>query len=130
MSGRKDSVNVLRYTNLRQTTNNGGRLRFADLSTVLFDDATVFRNAFLDGSVVVTPEFRAQMGNPCQWVEDELDDEEYYGSWRGWIEIAPDQFDWLTWEQFAPESFEDVLPFDWAAEDCEWKTEQMPGASE
>jgi uncharacterized protein YjbI with pentapeptide repeats len=111
---------------LSMATNNGGMLRFVDMTEIVFDDATDFRNVFLDGSVSMTAEFRARMGNPCQWVDRRIeDDAEFYGRWRGWIEAARDDLYAPDWKSLAPSGFEDVeavrpSPF------CKWKTGPMP----
>jgi hypothetical protein len=110
---------------LSMATNNGGMLRFVDMTEAVFDEATDFRNVFLDGSVSMTPEFRARMGNPCQWIDEPIEDAEFYGRWRGWIEAARKDFYAPEWESLAPREFKDVpaipvSPF------CKWKTGPMP----
>lgn len=135
---------LLRGTDLRGATNHGGMLRNVDLSEVIFDGETDFRNVFLDGSVTLPDGFAEQMGNPCQWVQDEvLSDGEFLGRWRGWIENEPetgltripgdDEFKRLGWKlvgqdsEHPEQSGEDiqVLPIP-PPETCTWQTGPMP----
>ncbi len=126
LTGTPDAINVLFATNLSMSTNIGGMLRFVDLSRIELDPETDFRNSFLDASVTITPEFRAQMGNPCQWVRDVItDDDAFYGHWRGWIEVHPDPPFSDTWSVIAPEGFENVTAIQ-PPPGCEWKTGPMP----
>jgi hypothetical protein len=127
LTGTRGAINVLSSTNLSRSTNNGGLLWFVDLTEATFDEQTDFRNAFLDGRVKITEAFRAQMGTPCQWMDAVLDDDaEFYGRWRGWIEMTLEKFSQPPWRFIAPEGFQNVeaIPPD---EDCEWKT--GPGAA-
>ena len=87
-----------------------------------------FRNAFLDGSVSVTEEFRAQMGAPCQWVTGVIaDDADFYGRWRGSIEARPDDVIFERWAEVATEAFRNA-PAIPPPPGCAWKTGPMPGA--
>lgn len=100
----------LEGTNLRMSINDGGMLRFADLSGAKFDAATDFCNDFLDASVTMTSAFRDRMGNPCQWAEGVLEDNEFDGRWRGWIE-AHSPYDWRSgWAYEGPDAYRDVMP--------------------
>lgn len=126
LTGRKDRPSFLSNTNLGRSINQGGMLRFVDLTGAEFDSDTDFRNAFLDGSVVMTNDFRDQMGRPCQWADQRLDDAAFFGRWRGWIEArGTHKLD--SWSMNAPEGFEDVTPI-LPPEGCGWKTGPMPGA--
>jgi hypothetical protein len=88
---------------------------------------------------MMTDEFKSQMGDgnpdgPCQWVlSEKLDDVEFYGRWRGWIEQAPDEFDPPVWHATAIARFvdhiRDVTPIP-PPPCCEWKTGPMPGVGE
>ena len=87
-----------------------------------------FRNAFLDGSVSVTEEFRAQMGAPCQWVTGVIaNDADFYGRWRGSIEARPDDVIFERWAEVATEAFRNA-PAIPPPPGCAWKTGPMPGA--
>ncbi|ABG32474.1 pentapeptide repeat-containing protein [Roseobacter denitrificans] len=109
-------------TDLRSTANHGGMLRSVDMRGVLFNAATDFRNSFLDGSVLVTQEFRTHMGDPCQWVKGRLDDLEFYGRWRGWIEAMPEWMIKVQWDEIAPDAFRDITAIA-PPEGCEWQYE-------
>jgi hypothetical protein len=98
-----------------------------DLTCAQFDAQTDFRNAFLDGSVSITPAFRAQMGDPCQWVETVIDDDaEFYGRWRGWVEAKPDAGFLESWRSVGPGAWRGVEAIP-PPPGCSWKTEPMPG---
>ncbi len=135
---KKKNISRLNGTDLSSAKNNGGMLRGVDLTQIKFDANPDFRNAFLDGSVKMKEEFPEQMGNPCQWILDEvLDDEKFYGRWRGWIEhpsnpdhgsrTKKEQRD-SFWRDLAPKGFEDVPAIE-PDGNCEWKTGPMPGAA-
>ena len=87
--GLKDRVTSLDRTNLNAVTNNGGALRFVDLTGAAWDEQTDFRNTFLDATVTVPAEFRNRMGHPCHWIAPELDDTEFLSLWRWWVERVP-----------------------------------------
>ncbi|MEM6565197.1 MAG: pentapeptide repeat-containing protein, partial [Pseudomonadota bacterium] len=133
LTGTSDRPNILASTNLSASINSGGALRFVNLNEVTFDAQTDFRNAFLDGSVLMTPEFRKQMGSgdergPCQWAASELYGNLFYGRWRGWLEAAPDRIGAPPWIVIAPEAYKNVKPIP-PPLGCEWKTGPMPGAN-
>jgi uncharacterized protein YjbI with pentapeptide repeats len=132
LTGTSDKINTLFATNLSRSANKGGLLRFVDLTEANFDAETDFRNAFLDGSVAMTETFRAQMGNPCQWATEIIDNgSDLYGRWRGWIEArshtgvteSPSK----GWTFIAPPGFENVTAIP-PPPGCTWKTGPMPGA--
>lgn len=124
LTGREDAQNSLDQTNLSRSINNGGMLRFVDLTDAEFDSATDFRNAFLDASVTMTGSFRTQMSSPCQWSDEKLGKTEFYGRWRGWVEAGPSS---PSWSDISPKGFEDVTPIS-PPPGCAWKTGPMPGA--
>lgn len=123
--GTKGMPTYLQGADLSGSVKIGGMIRHADLSGIVFDQRTDFRNAFLDGSVTMTPAFRSQMGNPCQWIDVEIaDDAEFYGHWRGWVDAAPPEI-WPTpWEFVAPERYKSVSAIP-PPPGCTWKTNQM-----
>lgn len=82
--GLTDRRSVMTDTNLNASTNNGGALRFVDMTDALWDDKTDFRNAFLDASVIRPKPFEARMGTPCQWVTEDLKDQDFLSVWRWW----------------------------------------------
>lgn len=124
--GTKNQVTYLQGTDMRGSVMMGGMIRNAELSEIIFDEQTDFRNVFLDGSVGMTPELRAQMGDPCQWVDARVtDDVEFYGYWRGWVEAAPEHIWPMPWEFVAPEAFKDVAAIP-PLSGCVWKTDPMP----
>ncbi|MFK7881102.1 pentapeptide repeat-containing protein [Roseobacter sp.] len=127
MTGKPSDVSYLVETNLSMSTNNAGMLRFVDLTEVVFDPQTDFRNVFLDRSVTMTPTFRAQMGNPCQWAQERLDDAVFYAQWRGWVEAIPEPQWFIAWEYIAPAAYRDVTPTP-PPPGCTWKTGPMPDA--
>ena len=140
MTGSPQVPVFLDRTDLSAAENKGGAIRHTDLRAIEFDKLTDFRNAFLDGTVKYTDEFAAQMGaaagkNPCQWIDQSLDDHEFHALWHWWITLSPYQKanpDRNLWA-------EGVAPPDWkgvaavSAErlaelgltDCTWKSETM-----
>ncbi|MEM6636399.1 MAG: pentapeptide repeat-containing protein [Pseudomonadota bacterium] len=135
LSGSQGVDVVLSATNLSAVTYDGGALRYVDLVGNLYnltewDALTDFRNAFLDGSVKRRPSFTAQMGDPCQWIDEVLDDETFFGLWRAWNEREEGL---LGWTILAPAEWRHhTLPQDvidqYLPPDCQWKTGPMPGA--
>ncbi|MEM6826211.1 MAG: hypothetical protein AAF566_13980, partial [Pseudomonadota bacterium] len=121
LQGTPEKPNRLSSTNLSSAVNNGGALRWLDMSEVIFDPRTDFRNAFLDGSVDMTDAFAAQMSadgeEPCQWQRDReiTDSAEFYGLWRAWVEKGT-----VPWLLVAPRGWRDVDPIDAFPKDCEW----------
>ena len=136
--GQVEMPNVLQDTNLSAATNEGGALRFTSFETVIFDAQTNFRNAFLDGSVKMTPGFAAQMNNPCQWIPEPLDDAEFYAYWRWWIEKRPVRSNTppVNWSLVAPDEWKDVPAASgdqltkYNLENCTWKRSPMPNRGE
>ena len=124
LTGTDESVNLLYSTNLSAVTNHGGALRFVDLREIIVDARTDFRNAFLDGSVHLPVGFAEQMGHPCQWVTESLSDEEFYGRWRGWLEMDRAGTPWVF---LAPPEYRDI-PAIPPPGGCVWQTGPMPGA--
>ncbi|WP_299409534.1 pentapeptide repeat-containing protein [uncultured Roseobacter sp.] len=122
------SSNILSGTDLSKSTNNGGMLRSVDLSRTRIDENTDFRNAFLDGSVLISDSFRTQMGNPCQWVVSVLSDSAFYSHWRGWIEINPSKGLLDLWDFIAPKEFTKITATA-PPEGCTWKAGPMPSAT-
>lgn len=126
LTGEAIKTNELRFTNLSKSVNNGGMLRHVNLETIIYDQETDFRNAFLDDSVIMTKEFRAQMGNPCQWINTTLiEDSVFYGHWRGWIEASPSMSNLVEWSVISPKGYRNVeaIPPD---PGCGWKSGPMP----
>jgi len=81
-----DRLTLLQFSNLNAAVNEAGALRYFVLSNASWDSKTDFRSAFLDGSVVVASDFRARMGDPCQWVDRQVEtDAEFYSLWRWWL---------------------------------------------
>lgn len=120
LTGTSEKPILLTSTNLSAVINNGGALRFVDLSTATFSTETNFRNAFIDGTSIVPAEFARANGNPCQWVLDRaLSEEEFLGRWLGWIDLNERSL--LPWFFLAPEGFEDVTPIPPDDPDCRWK---------
>ena len=125
LSGTPDRPIRLQSTNLNGVTNRGGALRHVDLTRALFDARTDFRNAFLDGSVVMTGAFREQMARPCQWTAQVLGDTEFYGRWRGWVETKKDIEPFETWRQIAPGAYRDIAAIP-PEPGCAWAAGPMP----
>lgn len=88
-------------SNLSGVTNDGGALRYVNLTEAIFDTPPDLRNAFGDGSVD-RPE---TIPRPEHWPLHILDDTEFYGRWRGWVEAGREP---EIWAEIAPEGFEDV----------------------
>ncbi|MFL4471428.1 pentapeptide repeat-containing protein [Tateyamaria armeniaca] len=105
--GSKDKPVSMESTSLNSTTNDAGALRFADLTAATWDEETDFRNVFLDASVTVPSAFRIRMGDPCQWVDSELSDAEFYSLWHWWIVASGNGFFWRY--RFQPDNV-DVTP--------------------
>ncbi len=110
---------MLDGADLRGATNQGGALRFVDLSAARIDPSTDFRNSFGDNTVSLPP----QMARPCQWgpVDVDLTDDQFWGRWRGWLEAFTPPADGDIWEEIAPKGFETVIPIA-PPEGCVWKT--------
>ncbi|KCV83249.1 hypothetical protein ATO10_00770 [Actibacterium atlanticum] len=113
--------------NLSASIGDGSALRFVDLSGAYFDTVTDWRNSFLDGTVTLPDGFRAAMGNPCQWVNEPLSDQQFYGRWRGWLETNDPNIGW-SFTATAPPEWRDVTPIP-PPEGCEWKFGLMPDAA-
>lgn len=128
LTGTKNKISFLDETDLRGSANHGGLLRHVDLSTAIYDGQTDFRNVFLDKSVVLPEGLRAQMGNLCQMVEAELDDETFYGHWRGWVEANPVRGPFDNWRRVAPNEYKDVDPIS-PSVGCQWSITPMPIAA-
>ncbi len=123
---------------MRGAVNDGGALRNLDMRGITTDEKTDFRNAFLDASVFVTPEFEDRMGTPCQWVWAReanngapLEDETFFAMWRGWAEKKPDRD--VTrrfadmWQFNAPRGLADIVPIA-PPEGCSWATGDLSDA--
>ena len=115
MTGINSNPTELVGTNLSATVNDGSALRFVDLTLADFDNRTDWRNTFLDPSVTVTDFLRHRAGDPCRWRwadrangGEPLDDEIFYGIWRGWLEADPNPPFFWGWPDFAPEDWRDV----------------------
>ncbi|MEM9910980.1 MAG: pentapeptide repeat-containing protein [Pseudomonadota bacterium] len=130
ISGTKNKNVLLRDTDLRGSVNKGGMLRDVDLKEAMFDETTDFRNVFLDGSVMMTDEFRELMSSgdstePCQWVMDRtLPDEEFYRRWLGWLEKGVSTRRDRLYVPLRLVGLDPIPP----PEGCEWKTGPMSGA--
>lgn len=109
LNGRPDKPLHLEKTNLIASTNNGGALKFADLTEAAFNWRTDWRNIFLDASVSMTDVFRQQMGGLCQQAPTILGEEEFYAHWRGWLEAAPEGFEY-DWKTIAPAWYHNIPP--------------------
>ncbi|MEM6386338.1 MAG: pentapeptide repeat-containing protein [Pseudomonadota bacterium] len=84
--GRKDDPISLKGTNLSAAKNNGGAIRFSDLSGVVWDEKTDFRSAFLDATVTLPSGFYERMDKPCQWLVGEtLSESEFFSLWNWWL---------------------------------------------
>lgn len=103
LAGTCDQLIVLNSTDLRAATNNGGALRFVDLRRALVDARTDFRNAFGDGSV----KLHDAMARPQHWPAEILDDAEFFGRWRGWLDAGPRN---VLWNGIAPAAYKNVHP--------------------
>jgi uncharacterized protein YjbI with pentapeptide repeats len=123
VTGARNRPSILKETNLSMATNNGGMLRFVDLRPAISDKATDFRNTFLDGTVTMTEAFRVQMGDPCQWVKEPLEDAEFYARWRGWIYLGKLYDEWENMS--VPDHYRDITPILPPPPGCEWKTGPM-----
>jgi uncharacterized protein YjbI with pentapeptide repeats len=118
----------LENTNISASTNNGGALQFVDLTVAIFDEKTDWRNIFLDASVSMTDTFRQQMGGFCQQVPALLSPDDFYAHWRGWLEAAPEGFEY-EWAEIAPDGYHNIAPIA-PPEGCHWKTGPMKPVSE
>lgn len=125
LTGTVAELNDLTKANLHGSLNRGGMLRYVNLKRARFDRYTDFRDVFLDGSVNMSAEFRAQMGDPCQWVQEVLDDEKFYRHWRGWVETRQPLKKENHWEEFAPEEYHHVDPIS-PPPGCGWKSNLGP----
>ncbi|WP_299844657.1 pentapeptide repeat-containing protein [uncultured Roseovarius sp.] len=136
ITGQDDDKSDFKKVEINAVTNSGGALRNIDLSRAIFGAQTDFRNTFLDGTVKHTERFRNQMQNPCQWIEDDLSDVEFYAYWHWWIEMNPGKNSHNNWATIAPLEWRNVpLPTEeqlakYNLTDCEWKTGPMPGATD
>ncbi|MGC1497374.1 MAG: pentapeptide repeat-containing protein [Sulfitobacter sp.] len=127
MTGTPLETSNLYFTNFSAALNNGGAIRFINLRVAVYDDRTDFRNTYMDGSVRLPDGFAEQMGGLCQRIDEVLEDKEFYGRWRGWVEKGSQVW---TGKLFgiSPPGWEDVTPIP-PPEGCEWKTGPMPDAT-
>ncbi|MEM6891057.1 MAG: pentapeptide repeat-containing protein [Pseudomonadota bacterium] len=117
----EDQPSDLRATDFRAFELLGGAIRYADLRPAYFDEQTDWFNVFLDGSTTLNKTLRETHrdddGNlPCQWTEEVLDDEAFYGRWRWW---ATKHFN-ADWSDIAPFGYLNV-PLNPGPDNCEWK---------
>jgi uncharacterized protein YjbI with pentapeptide repeats len=116
----------MELANLKGTINNGGALRFIDLTGVIFDDQTDFRNAFMDSSIKLDASFRSILGDQCQSALDArqpLSEEEFYGRWRGWVEHETSRYRFdarFHWRNISPPEYLDVTAIP-PRRGCVWK---------
>jgi uncharacterized protein YjbI with pentapeptide repeats len=68
---------------LSQTVFRGAAFRYANLNSPFFRDIRILESSFGDASVTLPENVSA----PCQWGSTELPDSEYYGRWKGWLEV-------------------------------------------
>ncbi len=120
LTGELGRPNILSGTDLRDTRNDGGALRFLDFRGSVIDTRTDWRNSFGDGSVTLI----AGMSPPCQWAPSHLNDRDFFARWRGWLEAFPG-LEPLTWSDLAPDGFEDIPPIP-PPDGCKWKTDPLP----
>lgn len=131
LTGQADDQIFLDDTNLTASINNGGAVRFVNMRGATFDRKTDFRNAFLDGSVTLPDGFAEQMAcarsaadcaekRPCHWPSETLSDEQFYGTWRTWVERRAN-----IWPIVAPAEWRDVKPQP-IPKDCQWVDHPMP----
>lgn len=118
MAGHKGEHTRLSGTNFEATKNLGGAIRYVEATEAIFDYRTDWRNTFLDGTVNLPEQLRRRLGRPCQWTEKKLDDEQFFGFWRGWVEHGT-AHDWKRLP--IPTEFKNVTPIP-PPPGCEWKT--------
>ena len=120
LTGSADSPNVLRSTHLSGVNNKGSVFRFVDFTGAEFDAKPFLRNAFGDATVILPEAAKSLL--PAQWSDEELDDAEFWGRWRGWLDRGREDRipELLPWEQLAPEGFKDV-PAIAPPEDAHWQ---------
>ncbi|MEL6620363.1 MAG: pentapeptide repeat-containing protein [Pseudomonadota bacterium] len=94
LAGTKDRRVRMTGTDLSGAQNAHGALRFVNMTGAKWDAETDFREVFMDGSVTVSADFRARMGNPCQWLSETLDTAEFNSMWRWWLQLSGNRF-WL-----------------------------------
>ena len=117
LSGSADQPNVLFFTVLSASKNEGGALRYVDFTHAQIDHQTDFRNVFMDGSVIVPETMREMFGDQCQSrLEEILSDEEFYGRWIGWFQQSRDWRVSFT----VPAKWRNVTPIP-PDPDCFWK---------
>lgn len=100
LTGSPNFTNRLVSTRLTAAILRGSAFRYVDLSAKIADDQTDFRNSFGDGTVILP----TTMQRPGHWCVRKLNDKEFFGRWRGWIEIYSTDM----WELVAPGNFKDV----------------------
>lgn len=106
MIGNENLANDWAYTNLSGVSARGALVQHAVLTNVIFDEATDFRDTLMDGTVDVPDALRAQMGNPCQWLNVDVPIEEMMQIWRWWF----DQIGYTNWEDFMVPVFHQIIP--------------------
>ncbi|MEM9778765.1 MAG: pentapeptide repeat-containing protein [Pseudomonadota bacterium] len=114
LSGAKEARRIARIAKFTSTRSDGCALRSIDLSEAYFDNTVDFQNTFADATVKTPTAFV----RPRQWAKVALLDEEFWGRWRGWLDLGGKSYEW---KHVAPEGFEDVTPIP-PPEGCEWKT--------
>ena len=72
----------LNNSNLKNSNWSFSALRFVRLDRVAINELRWFETSFGDAAVILP----ADVPRPCQWASFALDDDEYFGRWRGWLE--------------------------------------------
>ena len=79
-----------------------------DFTRTNFDANPFLRNAFGDATVILPKAAKDVL--PVQWSDEELDDTDFWGRWRGWLDRGrEDGVKGIPqWKTLAPEGFKDV----------------------
>lgn len=117
ITGKKNERIDLYNTGIGGMTAHGAAMRFVRGDDVIASAPPDLRNLFFDGTVTLPEKTFGKSGFPCQSTREVLTEIEFYGRWRGWIEVSPNM---ESWEAYAPPGLESVEPIA-PPPGCRWK---------
>ncbi len=127
VSGYADRPLELAHADLSDTNWSAAALRHTDLTGATMNSRTDLRNSFGDGTVILP----ANVERPCQWSNEVLDDHEFFGRWRGWVDNDKvKDIQKSPWIWISPSAAWDDVNAKFAGDpNCAWKSEALPGVA-